>query len=42
MKANNKILKKQDEIKASYKDGVLEISVPKAEVKKAKKVEISQ
>ncbi len=31
---------KEDEIKASYKDGVLEIIVPKAEVKEAKKVEI--
>jgi HSP20 family protein len=31
---------KEDEIKASYKDGVLEIVIPKAEVKEAKKVEI--
>ncbi|MCL4384761.1 MAG: Hsp20/alpha crystallin family protein [Cyanobacteria bacterium] len=31
---------KEDEIKASYKNGVLEINIPKAEVKKAKKVEI--
>lgn len=31
---------KEDEIKASYKNGVLEVLVPKAEVKKAKKVEV--
>jgi len=31
---------KEDEVKASYKNGVLEIVIPKAEVKKAKKVEI--
>ena len=32
---------KADEVKASYKNGVLEINIPKAEVKKAKKVEIT-
>lgn len=32
---------KNDEIKASYKDGVLRINIPKAEVKKPKKVKIS-
>ncbi len=32
---------KADEVKASYNDGVLEITIPKAEVKKPKKVEIS-
>ena len=32
---------KADEIKASYKNGVLEINLPKAEVKKPKKIEIS-
>lgn len=32
---------KADEIKASYKDGVLEISLPKTEAKKPKKIEIS-
>jgi HSP20 family protein len=32
---------KEDEIKASYKNGVLDVIVPKAEVKKAKKVEIA-
>ncbi len=31
---------KEDEIKASYKEGVLEVVIPKAEVKKAKKVEV--
>ncbi|MCE5330015.1 Hsp20/alpha crystallin family protein [bacterium] len=31
---------KEDEIKASYKNGVLEVTVPKAEIKKAKKVEV--
>ena len=30
-----------DEIKASYKNGVLVVTVPKAKVKKAKKVEIA-
>jgi HSP20 family protein len=32
---------KADEIKASYKDGVLEIILPKTEAKKPKKIEIS-
>lgn len=32
---------KADEVKAHYSDGVLEITIPKAEVKKPKKVEIS-
>jgi HSP20 family protein len=32
---------KEDEIKASYQNGVLDVKIPKAEVKKAKKVEIS-
>jgi len=32
---------KEDEIKASYKNGVLEISIPKEEIKKPKKIEIS-
>jgi HSP20 family protein len=32
---------KADEIKASYKNGVLEINLPKTEVKKPKKIEIS-
>jgi len=32
---------KADEIKASYKDGVLEITLPKTEAKKPKKIEIS-
>jgi len=32
---------KADEVKAHYADGVLEITIPKAEVKKPKKVEIS-
>ncbi len=31
---------KESEVKASYKNGVLEISLPKAEVKKAKKIKI--
>jgi len=31
---------KEDEIKASYKEGVLEVVIPKAEIKKAKKVEV--
>jgi len=31
---------KEEEIKASYKEGVLEVSIPKAEIKKAKKVEV--
>lgn len=31
---------KEDEVKATYKDGVLEVILPKAEVKKAKKVQI--
>ena len=31
----------EDEIKADYKNGVLEINLPKAEVKKPKKIEIS-
>ena len=31
---------KSDQIKASYKEGVLELVLPKAEVKKPKKVEI--
>ncbi|MGM0365688.1 MAG: Hsp20/alpha crystallin family protein [Actinomycetota bacterium] len=33
---------KEDQIKASYKDGVLEIVVPKAEAKKPKKIDISE
>jgi len=32
---------KADEVKARYSDGVLEITVPKAEVKKPKKIEIA-
>ncbi len=32
---------KENEIKASYKDGVLEINVPKAEAKKPKKIQIT-
>lgn len=32
---------KAEEVKASYNDGVLEITIPKAELKKPKKVEIS-
>lgn len=32
---------KADEIKASYKNGVLDINLPKADVKKPKKIEIS-
>jgi HSP20 family protein len=32
---------KADEIKASYRDGVLEISLPKAEARKPKKIQIS-
>ena len=32
---------KEAEVKASYKNGVLEISIPKEEVKKPKKIEIS-
>ena len=32
---------KADEVNASYDNGVLEITIPKAEVKKAKKVEIT-
>jgi len=32
---------KEDQIKASYKDGVLKIVVPKAEAKKPKKIAIS-
>ena len=32
---------KADEVKASYDNGVLEITIPKAEVKKAQKVEIT-
>jgi len=31
---------KEDEIKASYKNGVLEVMLPKAEIKKAKKIEV--
>ncbi len=31
---------KENEVKASYKEGVLEVVIPKAEVKKAKKVEV--
>ena len=31
---------KSDQIKASYKEGVLELVLPKAEVKKLKKIEI--
>lgn len=33
---------KEDEIKADYKNGVLEINLPKAEVKKPKKIEIGE
>ncbi|MCG9479949.1 MAG: Hsp20/alpha crystallin family protein [Actinomycetia bacterium] len=32
---------KEDQIKASYKDGVLEVVLPKAEAKKPKKIAIS-
>lgn len=32
---------KADQIKANYKDGVLDINLPKAEAKKPKKIEIS-
>jgi len=32
---------KADEVRASYSDGVLDITIPKAEIKKPKKVEIS-
>ena len=32
---------KADEVKANYADGVLDITIPKAEIKKPKKVEIS-
>lgn len=32
---------KADQVKANYDDGVLEITIPKAEVKKAKKVAIT-
>jgi len=31
---------KSDEVKASYKNGVLEINIPKAETRKPKKIEI--
>jgi HSP20 family protein len=31
---------KQGQVKASYKDGVLEVSLPKAEARKAKKIKI--
>jgi HSP20 family protein len=31
---------KEDEIKASYKSGVLEVILPKAEIKKAKKISV--
>ncbi|MHB1346722.1 MAG: Hsp20/alpha crystallin family protein [Candidatus Humimicrobiaceae bacterium] len=33
---------KADNVKASYTDGVLEITIPKAEVKKPKKVEVTK
>ena len=33
---------KADDVKAAYADGVLEITIPKAEVKKPKKVEITK
>ena len=32
---------KADEVKANYAEGVLDITIPKAEIKKPKKVEIS-
>lgn len=32
---------KEDQVKATYKDGVLEVVLPKAEVKKAKKIQIT-
>ncbi len=32
---------KEDQIKASYKDGVLKVAIPKAEAKKPKKIAIS-
>jgi len=32
---------KAEDVKASYSDGVLEITIPKAEVKKPKKIEIA-
>lgn len=31
---------KQNQARASYKDGVLEVSLPKAEARKAKKIKI--
>lgn len=36
------VLVKEDEIKASYKNGVLEVIFPKAEVKKVKKIAVKE
>lgn len=36
------VLVKEDEIKASYKNGVLEVILPKAEVKKVKKIAVKE
>lgn len=33
---------KEDDVKASYKDGVLHVAVPKAEVKKPKKITVQK